>query len=280
MTPKAQTSPEQIVRERAADAAAAALPYYLPSADEISIFEQAHRHRLAVMLKGPTGCGKTRFVEHMAARLGRPLVLVSCHDDLAASDLVGRFLIRHDGTLWQDGPLTRAVREGAICYLDEVVEARQDTVVVIHPLTDYRRVLAIDKTGEVLEAAPGFQLVISYNPGYQRMLKDLKPSTRQRFIALEFDFPPPQKEALIVAHESGADRGTVQALVTLGARLRGLQDRGLAEVPSTRLLIAAARLIAGGIEVRSACYNAIVAPLSDDATLLAAMRDLVDATFV
>ena len=159
------------------------------------IFEQCHARSLAVMLKGPTGCGKTRFVEHMAWRLQRPLVTISCHDDLTASDLVGRFLIRHDGTEWQDGPLTRAVREGAICYLDEVVEARQDTVVVLHPLTDHRRMLPIDKTGELVEAAPGFQLVISYNPGYQRMLKDLKPSTRQRFVALDFDFPPPEREA-------------------------------------------------------------------------------------
>lgn len=254
-------------------------PYYLASGNEVEIFEQAHRHKLAVMLKGPTGCGKTRFVEHMAARLGRPLVLISCHDDLAASDLIGRFLIQHSGTVWQDGPLTRAVREGAICYLDEVVEARQDTVVVIHPLTDYRRILAIDKTGETVEAAPGFQLVVSYNPGYQRMLKDLKPSTRQRFVALDFAFPPGEKEVLIVAHESEADAATSQGLVALGQRLRALQDRGLAEVPSTRLLIAAARLIAGGIDTRGACYNAIVAPLTDDPTLLAAMRDLVDATF-
>lgn len=243
------------------------------------MFEQAHRHGLAVMLKGPTGCGKTRFVEHMAARLRRPLVLISCHDDLAASDLVGRFLIRHDGTVWQDGPLTRAVRAGAICYLDEVVEARQDTVVVIHPLTDYRRVLPIDKTGETIDAAPGFQLVVSYNPGYQRMLKDLKPSTRQRFVALEFDFPAPEKEARIVARESGCDAPTAEGMVALALRLRSLQDRGLAEVPSTRLLISAARLIAGGIAPRSACNAAIVAPISDDPTLAGAMRDLVDATF-
>ncbi len=255
-------------------------PYYLASGDEISIFEQCHRRNMAVMLKGPTGCGKTRFVEHMAWRLGRPLVTVSCHDDLSASDLIGRFLIRHDGTQWQDGPLTRAVREGAICYLDEVVEARQDTVVVLHPLTDYRRILPIDKTGETIEAAPGFQLVISYNPGYQRMLKDLKPSTRQRFVSLDFDFPPPEREAHIIQKEGETDHATAQALVSLGQRLRGLQDRGLAEVPSTRLLIAAARLIASGIPVRQACYSALVSPLSDDASLVAAMRDLVDATFV
>ncbi len=254
-------------------------PYYLATADEVAVFEQCHARGLAVMLKGPTGCGKTRFIEHMAWRLRRPLVTISCHDDLTASDLVGRFLIRHDGTAWQDGPLTRAVREGAICYLDEVVEARQDTVVVLHPLTDYRRVLPIDKTGEMVEAAPGFQLVVSYNPGYQRMLKDLKPSTRQRFVALDFGFPPPEREADIVRHEGGVDGGVARTLVELGLRLRQLQDRGLAEVPSTRLLIAAARLVASGIAPRTACGSAIVAPLSDEPALVAAMRDLVDATF-
>ncbi len=254
-------------------------PYYVPSGDEIAIFERCHAGDLAVMLKGPTGCGKTRFVEYMAWRLQRPLVTIACHDDLTASDLVGRFLIRHDGTAWQDGPLTRAVREGAICYLDEVVEARQDTIVVLHPLSDHRRMLPIDRTGETIDATPGFQLVISYNPGYQRMLKDLKPSTRQRFVALELDFPPPEREAAIVAHESGIDEGLARTLVALGTRLRGLHDRGLAEVPSTRLLIAAARLVAGGIDLRAACRAAIVAPLSDDAALAAAMRDLVDATF-
>ena len=255
-------------------------PFYLPSGNEVAVFEQCHAHQLAVMLKGPTGCGKTRFIEYMAWRLGRPLITISCHDDLSASDLVGRFLIRHDGTAWQDGPLTRAVREGAVCYLDEVVEARQDTVVVLHPLTDYRRILPIDKTGETLEAAPGFQLVVSYNPGYQRMLKDLKPSTRQRFVALDFNFPPLATEVTIVEREGTTSHATAHALVTLGQRLRGLQDRGLAEVPSTRLLIAAARLIASGIPVREACYAAIVSPLSDEATLVGAMHDLVDATFV
>ena len=255
-------------------------PFYVAAGDEVRIFEQAHAERLPVMLKGPTGCGKTRFVEHMAWRLERPLVTIACHDDLAASDLVGRYLIRHDGTAWQDGPLTRAVREGAICYLDEIVEARADTTVVLHPLTDHRRILPIDKTGETLHAAPGFQLVISYNPGYQRMLKDLKPSTRQRFVALEFSFPPPEREALIVARESGVDEPTARGLVALAARLRALHERGLAEVPGTRLLVAAARLIGRGIAPREACYVAIVAPLSDDATLGGAMRDLVDAAFV
>ncbi len=255
-------------------------PYYLPTGDEVALFEQCHSRQLAVMLKGPTGCGKTRFIEYMAWRLGRPLITISCHDDLSASDLIGRFLIRHDGTAWQDGPLTRAVREGAICYLDEVVEARQDTVVVLHPLTDYRRMLPIDKTGETLQAAEGFQLVVSYNPGYQRMLKDMKPSTRQRFVALDFNFPPPEREAVIVEREGGVDHAIARGLVGLGQRLRGLQDRGLAEVPSTRLFIAAARLIASGIPVQQACYAAIVSPLSDEPSLIGAMRDLVDATFV
>jgi len=255
-------------------------PWYLASGDEIAIFEQCHAAGLAVMLKGPTGCGKTRFVEHMAWRLRRRLATVSCHDDLTASDLVGRFLIGHDGTVWNDGPLTRAVRDGAICYLDEVVEARQDTVVVLHPLTDHRRILPIDKTGEVLKAAPGFMLVASYNPGYQRMLKDLKPSTRQRFVALDFDFPPPAREAEIVAREGRVDDGTAHGLVALAARLRGLRDRGLAEVPSTRLLVATARLAAGGIDLRQACRAALVGPLSDDPSLAGAMVDLVDATFV
>ena len=232
------------------------------------------------MLKGPTGCGKTRFVEYMAWRLRRPLITISCHDDLTASDLIGRFLIRHDGTVWQDGPLTRAAREGAICYLDEVVEARQDTVVVLHALSDYRRALSIDKTAETVQAAPGFQLVISYNPGYQRMLKDLKPSTRQRFVALDFGFPPLEIETAIVEREGVAERAVAYGLVTLGRRLRELQDRGLSEVPSTRLLISAARLIEGGVPVREACYSAIIAPLSDDPTLVSAMRDLVEATFI
>lgn len=260
--------------------APAAEPYYLPHGDEVNLFARCHARNLAVMLKGPTGCGKTRFVEHMAWRLRRPLVTISCHDDLAASDLIGRFLIRHDGTAWQDGPLTRAVREGAICYLDEVVEARQDTVVVLHPLTDHRRMLPIDKTGETIEAAPGFQLVISYNPGYQRMLKDLKPSTRQRFVAIEFDFPSAEREIRIVVRESGTDEATAHTLVTLAQRLRGLRDRGLAEEPSTRLLVAAASLIASGISIREACRAAIISPLSDDPTLIAAMNDLLDASVV
>ncbi len=259
---------------------AADAPYYLPTGDEVEVFEQCHAQGLAVMLKGPTGCGKTRFVEYMAWRLKRPLITISCHDDLSASDLIGRFLIKNDGTEWHDGPLTRAVREGALCYLDEVVEARQDTVVVLHPLTDHRRELPIDKTGELVRAAPGFGLVVSYNPGYQRMLKDLKPSTRQRFVALDFGFPAPDVEARIVARESGIGEPDARALVQLAGRLRALHDRGLAEVPSTRLLVAAAQLVVRGVPLPRACMHAIVAPLSDEASLVAAMRDLVDATFV
>ena len=253
-------------------------PFYLAAADEIAVFETCHARGLPVMLKGPTGCGKTRFVEHMAWRLGRPLVTVACHDDLSASDLTGRYLIRGNDTVWLDGPLTRAARHGALCYLDEIIEARQDTVVVIHPLTDDRRVLPLDKTGEILDAAPGFQLVISYNPGYQHGLKDLKPSTRQRFVALEFAFPSPKVEAEIVRHESGIERDQAIALVTLTNRLRQLGERGLAEVPSTRLIVATARLVAGGISVRAACDAALLGPLTDDPDLLAAMHDLVNST--
>jgi len=253
-------------------------PWYVPSGDEVTVFERCHARGLAVMLKGPTGCGKTRFVEHMAWRLQRPLVTVACHDDLSASDLTGRFLVRGGETVWQDGPLTRAARLGAICYLDEVVEARQDTVVVIHPLTDDRRMLPLDKAGELVDAAPGFQLVVSYNPGYQHVLKDLKPSTRQRFVALDFDFPGPEAEATIVVREGGVDGPTARALVQLGGRLRALRERGLAEVPSTRLLVATARLVAGGIAPVEACRVALVAPLSDDADLIAGMHDLVLAS--
>jgi nitric oxide reductase NorQ protein len=253
-------------------------PYYLAAGDEIAVFEACHARHLPVLLKGPTGCGKTRFVEHMAWRLGRPLVTVACHDDLSASDLIGRYLVRASETTWLDGPLTRAVRLGAICYLDEVVEARQDTVVVIHPLTDDRRVLPIDKTGELVQAGPAFQLVVSYNPGYQHLLKDLKPSTRQRFVALEFTFPRPDHEAEIVAHESGVDRATALGLVALAGRLRQLRDRGLAEVPSTRLVVAAGRLIASGLAPSLACRTALAAPLTDDPDLLGAIHDVIAAT--
>jgi len=254
-------------------------PYYVPISNEIAVFEQCHARRLPVMLKGPTGCGKTRFVEHMAHRLGRPLITVACHDDLSASDLIGRYLIRGEETVWLDGPLTRAARTGAICYLDEIVEARQDTTVVIHPLTDDRRILPVDKTGELLQAEPGFQLVISYNPGYQHAIKDLKPSTRQRFVTLEFSFPSPGVEADIVVHEGGVKRATAVALVELAKRIRNLREQGLVESPGTRLLVSTARLIASGIPAAEACRVALVAPLTDDPDLLAAMSDLVDASF-
>jgi nitric oxide reductase NorQ protein len=271
--------PHEIARERdGVRQPGAEEPYYVPIGDEVAIFATCHARGLPVMLKGPTGCGKTRFVEHMAWKLGRPLVTIACHDDLSASDLTGRYLIRGGETVWMDGPLTTAARLGAICYLDEVVEARQDTVVVIHPLTDDRRLLPIDRTGELIEAAPGFQLVISYNPGYQHAIKDLKPSTRQRFVALDFDFPPERLEAEIVAHESGVDRATALSLVRLAHRARRLRDQGLAEAPSTRLLVATARLIADGIPAAQACRAAFVAPLTDDPDLLAAISDLISAT--
>jgi len=253
-------------------------PYYMAAGDEIDVFLRCHQRGMPVMLKGPTGCGKTRFIEHMAWRLKRPLITIACHDDLSASDLTGRFLIRGEETVWVDGPLTTAARLGAICYLDEVVEARQDTIVVIHPLTDDRRILPIEKTGELLQAAAGFQLVISYNPGYQHAIKDLKPSTRQRFVALEFDFPSPSVETEIVAHESGVKKATAAALVELGRRVRRLKDQGLAEGPGTRLLIAAGRLIAEGVSPAVACQAALIGPLTDDPDLLTAIADLAAAT--
>jgi nitric oxide reductase NorQ protein len=253
-------------------------PFYLPTGNEVELFEAAHQDGTAVMLKGPTGCGKTRFVEHMAWRLGRPLVTVACHDDLSASDLTGRYLIYGGETVWHDGPLTLAARQGAICYLDEVVEARQDVVVVIHPLTDHRRVLPIEKRGELAEAAEGFQLVVSYNPGYQHALKDLKPSTRQRFITIGFDFPPPALEREIVMREGNVDRGTASTLVELATRIRQLRDRGLPEAPSTRVLVAAGKLIARGIPPRTACEAALAGPLTDDPDVLGAISDLLSMT--
>ena len=253
-------------------------PYYVATGKEIDIFAMCHARGLPVMLKGPTGSGKSRFVEHMAWKLGRPLVTIACHDDLSASDLTGRYLIRGGETVWVDGPLTTAARLGAICYLDEIVEARQDTTVVIHPLTDDRRLLPIDRTGELIEAAPGFQLVISYNPGYQHAIKDLKPSTRQRFVTLEFDYPEATLEAEIVAHESGVKRATANALVDLALRVRRLKEQGLAEGPGTRLLVSTARLIASGIPAEDACRAALVGPLTDDPDLQSAIDDLVAAT--
>src|SRR5438105_9083605 len=222
-------------------------PYYLAVAREVELFEAAHAARLPVMLKGPTGCGKTRFVEHMAWRLGRPLITVACHEDLSATDLVGRFLLEGEETVWHDGPLTAAVRGGAICYLDEVVEARKDTVVIIHPLTDDRRRLPIEKRGTILDAPDDFMLVVSYNPGYQSILKDLKQSTRQRFVAMEFDYPDADAETKIVAREGGIDESTAADLVKIGQKVRNLRGHGLEEGVSTRLLIYAAQLISNGI---------------------------------
>jgi nitric oxide reductase NorQ protein len=254
-------------------------PYYLPADNEIAVFEAASDARLPVMLKGPTGCGKTRFVEYMAYRLGRPLITVACHEDLFASDLIGRYLLRNEETVWMDGPLTRAVRIGAICYLDEIVEARKDTTVVIHPLTDDRRTLSIDKKGEILRAHPDFAMVISYNPGYQSVLKDLKQSTRQRFVSLDFDYPSTDKESEIVAREGGTDPETAVRLVSLAGRIRNIREHGLTEGASTRLLIYAAKLIARGIEARKACITAICRPLTDDDRLQETLTDLVEDLF-
>jgi len=256
---------------------AADAPFYLPQRDECTVFEAAHKAGLPVLLKGPTGCGKTRFVAHMAARLGRPLYTVACHDDLSAADLIGRYLLKGGETVWVDGPLTRAVREGAICYLDEVVEARKDVTVVLHPLTDDRRILPIDRTAEELHAAPGFQLVASYNPGYQNILKTLKPSTRQRFLALEFDFPAPAHEISVVARESGLSEDRVTPLVRLAGKVRALKGQDLEEGVSTRLVVYAAGLIAGGMTLERAIDAAMIEPLTDDPDVKRALRDLVTA---
>jgi nitric oxide reductase NorQ protein len=253
----------------------AARPFYLPVGDEEQVFTAACRQRLAVMLKGPTGCGKTRLVEAMAHDLGRPLITVSCHDDLTTADLVGRFLLDGGETQWVDGPLTRAVRDGAICYLDEVVEARQDTTVVIHPLADHRRQLPIDRLGIVLDAAPDFCLVVSYNPGYQSVLKDLKDSTRQRMVAIELDFPPVEVEEQVVAHEAGIDRAQAAQLVQLAHAIRRLETAGLREVASTRLLIAAARLHADGVPLIAAGRAAIAGPLTDDPVVAAGLESMI-----
>jgi len=250
-------------------------PYYLPVAREIELFEAAHSARLPVILKGPTGCGKTRFVEHMAWRLERPLITVACHEDLSSTDLVGRFLLEGEETIWHDGPLTSAVRNGAICYLDEVVEARKDTVVIIHPLTDHRRRLPIEKRGTILEATDDFMLVVSYNPGYQSILKDLKQSTRQRFVAIEFDYPPPEMEAEIVAREGNVDEGTARDLVLIGQKVRNLRGHGLEEGVSTRLLIYAAQLIALGIPPVDAAEVAMCSPITDDRELQRSIREII-----
>jgi nitric oxide reductase NorQ protein len=272
-------------------------PYYVAAADEVEIFEAAYRQRVPVLLKGPTGTGKTRFVEYMAWKLGQPLtivkerqsdvpingavplVTVACHEDLSASDLIGRYLLDANGTRWIDGPLTRAVKTGGICYLDEVVEARKDTTVIIHPLTDHRRLLTIDKLGQVVEAADSFLLVVSYNPGYQNVLKDLKHSTRQRFVALEFQFPDAVHEAAIIAHESGVDEANAVLLAKLGQKVRSLREHGLREGASTRVLIYAGRLIKEGIAPRRACRVAVTWGITDDPQVQRSLDEVVSTIF-
>ncbi len=260
-------------------------PYYLPLSDEVEVFTSAYKSRLPVLLKGPTGCGKTRFVEFMTYRLGKelgqsvPLITVACHEDLTGSDLVGRYLLKGEETLWVDGPLTRAVKNGAICYLDEIVEARKDTTVLIHPLADYRQILPIEKRGEILEAHENFLLVISYNPGYQSVLKNLKHSTRQRFVAIEFHYPAPEAEARIVAHESGVEFDRAMDLARLGEKVRNLRDQGLEEGVSTRLLIYAGQLIVQGIKPRRACEIAVAQAVADEADVVKGIREVISAIF-
>ncbi|MCW8840454.1 MAG: CbbQ/NirQ/NorQ/GpvN family protein [Gammaproteobacteria bacterium] len=254
-------------------------PFYQPQDDEVELYQAAYEARLPVMVKGPTGCGKSRFIEHMAWKLGKPLITVACNEDMTASDLVGRYLLDADGTRWLDGPLTVAARIGAICYLDEVVEARQDTTVVIHPLTDHRRTLPLDKKGEVVEAHPDFQLVISYNPGYQSLMKDLKQSTKQRFVAMDFDYAEAETEAGIVAKETGIDNDTAMKLVKIGETARNLKGHGLDEGISTRLLVYAASLINKGIKPRPACRMALARPITDDKDIRDTLDHAIDAVF-
>ena len=267
-----------IVQQPAADNADA--PYYEPQHNEVEIFEAAYKRRLPVMLKGPTGCGKTRFLEYMANRLQRPLVTVSCHEDLTSSDLVGRFLLEGEQTVWQDGPLTRAVKAGAICYLDEIVEARTDSTVIIHPLTDHRRQLPLEKKGQEIEAHEDFMLVISYNPGYQTVLKDLKPSTKQRFIGINFDYPNEDIERKILKNEvPELDDAQVEKLVAAGRRARTLKDHGLEEATSTRALVYAGNMIAAGISPLEACRSALINPVTDDPELAEALLEIIRAHF-
>ena len=254
-------------------------PFYLTLADEQELFAAAYGLKLPVMLKGPTGCGKTRFLEHMAWKLKRPLITIACHEDLTAADLVGRYLLQGEETVWQDGPLSLAVKHGGICYLDEVVEARKDTTVVIHPLTDDRRILPQEKRGLLLEAHPEFMLVISYNPGYQSVMKDLKQSTRQRFMAIEFDYPTPEQECTIITRETGIDEGLAQRLVQLGKMVRNLRQHGLEEGISTRLLVYAAALIKAGVSPQAACRAAVTYAMSDDAEMQTAIAEIAAGIF-
>jgi len=254
-------------------------PYYLEVSGEVGLFMIAAKNRMPVMLKGPTGCGKTRFVQHMAHRLGRPLITVACHEDLTASDLVGRYLLKGEETIWMDGPLTLGVKHGAIVYLDEIVEARKDTTVIIHPLSDDRRVLPIEKKGQILEAVDEFMLVISYNPGYQSVLKDLKQSTKQRFMAIEFEYPPQELETRIIEHEAGVDKETASRLVRLGEKVRNLRNHGLEEGVSTRLLVYAGELIRQGIPASRACEAAVTRPITDDKDMQRTIAELIRAIF-
>lgn len=254
-------------------------PFYSAQGNEVDWYEAAYNKRLPVMVKGPTGCGKSRFVEHMAWKLGKPLITVACNEDMTASDLVGRYLLDADGTRWLDGPLTVAARIGAICYLDEIVEARQDTTVIIHPLTDHRRTLPLEKKGELIDAHPDFQLVISYNPGYQSLMKDLKQSTKQRFVAMDFDYAPASLEASIIAKESGIDDETAAKLVSVGETARNLKGHGLDEGISTRLMVYAASLIDAGMSANDACKMAMVRPITDDADIRSTLDHAIDAVF-
>ena len=254
-------------------------PFYAEVRGEVGLFTMAAKNRIPVMLKGPTGCGKTRFVQHMAYRLGRPLITVACHEDLTASDLVGRYLLKGQETVWMDGPLTLGVKQGAIVYLDEIVEARKDTTVIIHPLSDDRRLLPIEKKGQVIEAVDDFMLVISYNPGYQSILKDLKQSTKQRFMAIEFDYPVPEIEAQVVEREAGVSPEIAQRLVKVAGKVRNLKNHGLEEGVSTRLLIYAATLIKQGIPAERACDVALARPITDDPDMLRSIVEVVKAVF-
>lgn len=253
--------------------------WYRPIGDELTVFERAAAAQLPVLLKGPTGCGKSRFVEFMAERLQRPLITVACNDETSAADLVGRWLVRGGDTVWQDGPATRAVRQGGILYLDEVAEAREDVVVLLHPLTDHRRQLFVDRNDEVLTAPPGFMVVASFNPGYRRGLKELKPSTRQRFVSLHFDYPPEEAELEVLVGETGIDKKQARRLVGWAKKVRSQDTLGLAETVSTRLLVMAAKLIAGGLPPRTACQVTMVQPLTDDVATARALQDLVDLSF-